>query len=672
MAYRDEVIADAPVIYLRLGETSGTVANDETTNNLDGTYINSPTLGVAGAVSGNTAVTLNGTTQFISVSHATALNTGDVMSVEAFVKRSDLSQSVGIAYKHSAWGVAINASGNLVLLKDTGATSSVIATSTTTILDTNWHHVVLTKNGSTIKIYIDGVDRTGSVANQTLVNSTQALLIGFENVAEYFSGSLDEVAIYPTALSASRAQAHYNAATTTILDKAAPRNVGGTTLALRVLQKTALVNVGGAPAVLRYGMQWRVATVNVGASPTSTRFPAVEKRSIVNVGVSPRALGSVLRGEPLAQVIRRALTTSPVALRYRLFLSNASGERLQEIKGIEGATVDLSNFRDSTWGLGLTMRATDALDPFTDYVMPVCEVKLETGEWQDFPLGLYRFDLGRSMRHLEHMSTWNLTGYSREALLLKDMAVEGYSVAAGQGVLAEVRNVLAAQGVPALMINLPPSSEDKVLPEGMYFDPSQDAQGSYWLRIVNALLRAGGFSAIQTDAQGRFVAYKEGDALDSLPEVSYGTGGDFEPMVTGEIGDDYDDERFANRVVVYSADLQVTPPIYAVAENRDPNSKGSIQEVGPVLKEIRQQAITSAQEAQALADAELQRSSGYLRKLGISTLPDPRRGPGENYALDLIGKDATIDGRWQVVSWSLPLSDPPTKMDHSLSRLERV
>jgi len=50
IAYRDVVLADNPAGYWRLGEASDTVTSDETTNNLDGTYNGSPTLGVAGAL----------------------------------------------------------------------------------------------------------------------------------------------------------------------------------------------------------------------------------------------------------------------------------------------------------------------------------------------------------------------------------------------------------------------------------------------------------------------------------------------------------------------------------------------------------------------------------------------------------------------------------------------
>ena len=56
--YRAAVLADSPLAYWRLGETSGTVAHDETGNGHDGTYVGGVTLGQPGALTGdaNTAV----------------------------------------------------------------------------------------------------------------------------------------------------------------------------------------------------------------------------------------------------------------------------------------------------------------------------------------------------------------------------------------------------------------------------------------------------------------------------------------------------------------------------------------------------------------------------------------------------------------------------------------
>ena len=46
--YADDVLADNPLTYLRLGETTGTVAQDASPNDRDGTYAGDVTLGAAG------------------------------------------------------------------------------------------------------------------------------------------------------------------------------------------------------------------------------------------------------------------------------------------------------------------------------------------------------------------------------------------------------------------------------------------------------------------------------------------------------------------------------------------------------------------------------------------------------------------------------------------------
>ena len=68
----------------------------------------------------------------------------------------------------------------------------------------------MTKNGSAVKLYVDGVDRTGPVVNRTIANSADALLIG--QGTGFFNGTLDEVAVYKRALPATAIAAHRAAA----------------------------------------------------------------------------------------------------------------------------------------------------------------------------------------------------------------------------------------------------------------------------------------------------------------------------------------------------------------------------------------------------------------------------------------------------------------------------
>ena len=55
----------------------------------------------------------------------------------------------------------------------------MLVTSTLALTETtNWHHVVATKNGATLRLYIDGVDVTGTITNSTAGDSTGVLCLG--------------------------------------------------------------------------------------------------------------------------------------------------------------------------------------------------------------------------------------------------------------------------------------------------------------------------------------------------------------------------------------------------------------------------------------------------------------------------------------------------------------
>ncbi len=51
-SYSASVLADSPLAYWRLGEASGTTAADASGNGRTGSYLNTPTLGAAGALAG--------------------------------------------------------------------------------------------------------------------------------------------------------------------------------------------------------------------------------------------------------------------------------------------------------------------------------------------------------------------------------------------------------------------------------------------------------------------------------------------------------------------------------------------------------------------------------------------------------------------------------------------
>ena len=92
-----------------------------------------------------------------------------------------------------------------------------VITSSTAITDTSsWHHVVGTFASGVLKIYLDGllVGTNSSAGFTTVTTNTSAFNISLNNATNYFGGSLDEVAVYGTALTAAQISDHHNKAIT--------------------------------------------------------------------------------------------------------------------------------------------------------------------------------------------------------------------------------------------------------------------------------------------------------------------------------------------------------------------------------------------------------------------------------------------------------------------------
>lgn len=76
-----------------------------------------------------------------------------------------------------------------------------------------WHHVVVAfDRDSDITVYVDGSSRTTAGAFAEDLGNAAAFLVGKATAYGYFSGDLDEIALYPHLLSAARVGAHFSAA----------------------------------------------------------------------------------------------------------------------------------------------------------------------------------------------------------------------------------------------------------------------------------------------------------------------------------------------------------------------------------------------------------------------------------------------------------------------------
>lgn len=224
VGYREVILSDNPVAYWRLGEASGTTAADEK-GSYSGTYVNGFT-SVAGAVAGNAAAKLNGSSQYINCGNGTGLSFGiGAFSVESWINAVALGDGSSWLHKNNGsalaqWWIRPEVSGGnwrvRFLVASAGAGIETIAATSYGVISTgSWYHIAGTYDGGSsgnIKIYVNGsVSATTAYAVSRNPNNSANVEVGRFDSSTYFNGEVDEVAIYNTALSATRILAHYNA-----------------------------------------------------------------------------------------------------------------------------------------------------------------------------------------------------------------------------------------------------------------------------------------------------------------------------------------------------------------------------------------------------------------------------------------------------------------------------
>lgn len=175
--------------------------------------------GVDTSISYNTAkvgqgATFNGSASKILIPGALPAF-GD-MTYSAWVKTSGtIGQIISDNTSGTGWVMRLFLTGgkaNFALVNyGVGGTTQLLSQST--INDNAWHHVVGTRSGTLMSLYIDGV-LSSTTTVSTVPTSNIPLALGCENYAgtcyEYFGGMLDEVGIWGRSLSSVEVSALYN------------------------------------------------------------------------------------------------------------------------------------------------------------------------------------------------------------------------------------------------------------------------------------------------------------------------------------------------------------------------------------------------------------------------------------------------------------------------------
>lgn len=225
--YAESVLADAPIGYWRLGETSGTTATDASGNHRDATYSGAIGLGRSGSLEqdADTATAFDGSTARLAIPYTPPKNN---FTIEAWVQTSlthqiDSESTSGTQgtsgqrflfepdYRGSEGGAGLSVGTNGISVYEHGSTYLPATAVYSGNVGSGFVHVVVTYTNKQPRIYLNGtLVRTGLISPKANVWAPTALAL---HSYGRFAGTVDEVAIYDKPLTPDQILHHYQRGT---------------------------------------------------------------------------------------------------------------------------------------------------------------------------------------------------------------------------------------------------------------------------------------------------------------------------------------------------------------------------------------------------------------------------------------------------------------------------
>jgi len=224
--YSQVVMSDNPASYWKLDEAAGTTAADSAGPN-PGTYTNSPVLNQSSGVKdAATAVAFDGVNDRVQLGDIYDFAGRTPFSFELWLNRSAPGPSdplskgywTGGAGGYDGWTFRIYDAGGayanrLGFERYDGSSAGAEGAIGTTVTQAGvWYHVAGTYDGTTTRLYVNGVLEGTVATNYAIADHAQPMRIGhYTHNWWAYGGLLDEVAIYAYPLTAQQVTQHYQA-----------------------------------------------------------------------------------------------------------------------------------------------------------------------------------------------------------------------------------------------------------------------------------------------------------------------------------------------------------------------------------------------------------------------------------------------------------------------------
>lgn len=208
MTYASEVTADSPKLWARF-----------TTNFADSGSLGSAVTAAAGVTAANAngipgeastkgAAVTRATTGYVDWTAVLANTTNSgTFTMEIWIKTADQGSGIIMGSLSTPYYyMGLNANGTVY-----ATANAATLTSPGVIDDDAWHHIVAVfTSGGTHRLYVDGTQVATTTGTSTGPAGTHTFRLGNNQSAFGFNGYVDELALYPSALSAGRVKIHYD------------------------------------------------------------------------------------------------------------------------------------------------------------------------------------------------------------------------------------------------------------------------------------------------------------------------------------------------------------------------------------------------------------------------------------------------------------------------------
>jgi prepilin-type N-terminal cleavage/methylation domain-containing protein len=149
----------------------------------------------------------NNSSNYVEIIDSDSLTMPKQLTIEAWVKLSVNNEALTFINKNSEYVVGIDSSG--FLRGDTSANGFSWQLSNDYIETNKWIHIVLTWDGSSIKLYKDGINVHQFSDSGTIANTANNLFIGAYSASGTYKGLIDNVRFYNTVILTSQIKEQY-------------------------------------------------------------------------------------------------------------------------------------------------------------------------------------------------------------------------------------------------------------------------------------------------------------------------------------------------------------------------------------------------------------------------------------------------------------------------------